>query len=74
MERKWILLIAVIIFMLFTLLILRLARGYYKKEYGSKMWKQWPTRLSNWQAAIFYSLILTTIVMFLLKWTKVITF
>lgn len=74
MEKKWILLIAIMIFIAFTFLILKLGSIYYKKEYGSKMWKQWPTRLYNWQAAIFYSLILTTVTMFLLKWAKVITF
>ncbi len=74
MEKKWILLIVVLIFVLYTFLILRLGGAYYKKEYGTKMWKQWPTRLYNWQAAIFYSLILTTITLFLLKWTNILTF
>jgi len=74
MEKKWILIIAIMIFIIFTFLILRLGSVYYKKEYGAKMWKQWPSRLYNWQAAIFYSLVLTTITMFLLKWAKVLTF
>lgn len=74
MEKKWILVIAIMIFIAFTFLILSLGSVYYKKEYGTKMWKQWPTRLYNWQAAIFYSLILTTITMYLLKWANVIDF
>jgi len=74
MENKWILLIAVLIFIIFIFLFLWLGSGYFKKEYGTKMWNHWPTRLSNWQAAIFYSVILTIITMFLLKWTTVLTF
>ena len=74
MEKKWILLTAVLIFIIFTFLLFRLGHAYYKKEYSTKMWKQWPTRLYNWQAVIFYSLILTTLTMFLLKWGNVLTF
>jgi hypothetical protein len=74
MEKKWIFLIAVLIFILFTFLFLRLSGRYFKKEYGTKMWNHWTTRLYNWQAVIFYSVVLTIITMFLLKWTTVLTF
>ena len=74
MENKLILLIAVLIFIVFTFLFLRLGNSYFKKEYGTKMWNHWPTRLSNWQAAIFYSVILTSITMYILKWTGVLNF
>lgn len=74
MDKIWILLIAVLIFIVSTFLFLKFGGRYYKKEYGKKMWKQWPTRLYNWQAAIFYGVVLTMIVMFLLKWTNVLTF
>jgi len=73
MEKKWILLIAVLIFIIFTFLLLRLGSGYVKKEYGTKMWNSWPSRLYNWQAVIFYSVVLTIITMFLLKWVNVLT-
>ena len=74
MEKKWIFLIAILIFIIFMFLFLRLGNAYFKNEYGTKMWNHWPTRLSNWQAAIFYSIVLTIITMFLLKWTTVLTF
>jgi hypothetical protein len=70
MEKKWILLIAILIFLIFTFLFWRLTSGYAKKEYGTKIWKHWPAKLSYWQAAIFYSAGFTTITMFLLKWAK----
>ena len=74
MEKKWILLIAILIFFIVTFLFWRLTSGYAKKGYGTKMWKHWPTRLSYWQAAILYSTGITILIMFLLKWTNVLTF
>jgi len=74
MEKKWILLIAILIFVIFTFLFWRLTSGYAKKGYGTKMWKHPPAKLAYWQAAILYSIGFTTITMFLLKWGNVLTF
>ncbi|RDY59383.1 hypothetical protein DX873_08325 [Flagellimonas nanhaiensis] len=59
---------------MFTFLFLRLGSTFFKKEYGTKMKNHWPIRFSNWQAAIFYGVVLTAMSMFLLKWTNVLTF
>ena len=67
-------LIAILIFLIFTFLFWILTRGYAKKKYGTKMWKHWPSRLSYWQAAIFYSIGFTFIIMYLLKWGNVLAF
>ena len=74
MEKTWIFIITLLIFGLFTFLFWAVTHRYVKKEYGMKMWKQWPSRLSYWQAAVFYSLGFTVITVFLLKWTRVWTF
>lgn len=74
MEKKWILLIALLIFLIFTFLFWKLTSGNAKKEYGKKMWKHAPTQLSYWQAAILYSMGFTTITMYLLKWWNVLAF
>jgi hypothetical protein len=74
MEEKEILLMAILIFLIFTFLFWVLTRGYAKKKYGAKMWKHWPTRLSYWQAAILYSVGFTFITMYLLKWGNILTF
>ena len=74
MEKKWILLIAILIFLVFTFLFWRLTSGYAKKGYGTKIWNLWPTRLYYWQAAILYSIGFTAITMFLLKWGNVLKF
>ena len=74
MEKNWVLLIAILIFLIYTFLFWKLTSANAKKGYGPKMWKHWPTKLSYWQAAILYSIGFTTITMFLLKWGNVLTF
>lgn len=74
MEKIWILLIAILIFLVFAFLFWRLIGLNAKKEYGTKMWKHWPTRLSFWQALIFYSGGFTLLTMSLLKWGNILTF
>ncbi len=74
MEKNWIILISILIFLTFIFLFWKLTRGYAKKEYGTKMWKHWPTRLSYWQGAILYSVGFTVITVFLLKWVNILSF
>lgn len=73
MEKKWIFLIAVLIFLTCIFLFWKLTGAYAKKGYGTKMWKHGSTRLSYWQAAILYSITFTALIMFLLKWADVFT-
>jgi heme/copper-type cytochrome/quinol oxidase subunit 2 len=74
MEKQWLLLITILLFLIFTFLFWKLTSRNAKKGYGTKMWKHWPTRLSYWQAAILYSMGLTAITMFILKWTTILDF
>lgn len=74
MEKIWVLLIAILIFLVFAFLFWRLTAGDAKKEYGTKMWKHWPTRLSYWQGVVLYGVGFTIITMLLLKWGNVLTF
>ncbi|WP_156112503.1 hypothetical protein [Lacinutrix jangbogonensis] len=74
MEKKWVLLIAILIFSTFVFVYWKLTRAYGKKVYGTKMWRHWPTRLSYWQGAVLYSIGVTAITMFLLKWSNVLIF
>lgn len=74
MEKFWVLVLAILIFLLFIFLFWILTHGYVKKKYGTRMWKHWPSRLSYWQAAILYSIGLTFITIYLLKWANVLTF
>lgn len=74
MENFWTLLMAIFIFLAFVFLFWFLTSNEVKNEYGTKMWKHWPTRLSYWQSAIFYSFGFTVMIMFLLKWGKILSF
>lgn len=66
--------IAVSVFLISFLIYWQVMRYYSKKELGEKMYKQWTARLYFWQGAIFTSTGVTFLVMFILKWTKVLTF
>lgn len=72
MEKNWVLAIA--LFLIITFLFWRITNGHFKKEYGNKMWKLWGTRTFYWQGAILLSSGLTILIIFLLKWTNVLTF
>ncbi|MEM7086034.1 MAG: hypothetical protein AAF489_07620 [Bacteroidota bacterium] len=74
MEKTWVLIIAISIFLVGLFLFWKLVGVDAKKKYGTKMWKHGPTRLSYWQAAIFYSASFTILSMLLLKWGNVLTF
>jgi hypothetical protein len=74
MEKIWILLIAVLLFLGITFLFWKFTRGYAKKESGNKMWQQWTTRTYYWQFVLLVSGALTVLVLFILKWAKVLTF
>lgn len=74
MEKKWILVITILIFVLSIFIFWKLTSANAKKGYGKKMWKHWPTRLSYWQAAVMYSIGCTAIILFILKWTTILTF
>ena len=65
--------IAVIFLIIFTLIISKLSLKFYKKENSEKMWKEFGIRTRYWQGVILVSLLLTFLVMFLLKWSNILT-
>jgi hypothetical protein len=74
MDKIWVLLIALLIFVGFAFLIWKLTSGEIKTEYGTKMWKHWPSKLYYWQGVVLYGVGLTLITILLLKWLNVLTF
>lgn len=72
MENIWIL--AIGIFLVITFLFWILTSGHFKKENGTKMWKQWSTRTFYWQGVISVGTAGTFITMYVLKWANVLTF
>lgn len=65
---------AISVFLISIFLYWKVMRFYSKKVVGKKMYKQWDMRLYFWQGAIFTGTGVTFLIMFLLKWTNVLTF
>ncbi len=66
--------IAISVFLITNFLIWKTTRGYFKKEYGKKMWKNWTARTYYWQGAIYLSTGITFVLLLVLKWLDVLTF
>jgi hypothetical protein len=66
--------IAVVIFLILTLITVKLTLKKYKKENSEKMWKLWGMRTMYWQAVILISSVLTFIIMMLLNWGNILNF
>lgn len=66
--------IAVSVFLISFFIYWKTMSHYSKKELGEKMYRKWNSRLYFWQGAIFTSTGVTFLIMFILKWTNVLTF
>ncbi|WP_417194990.1 hypothetical protein [Bizionia sp.] len=66
--------IAIALFLIIAFLFWKLTNGHFKKEYGSTLWNQWGTRLFYWQGVIYTSTGITILILFILKWTGILTF
>ncbi len=74
MEKFWIITLAFAIFLIINFLFYKTLNGYYKNEYGKKMWKLGGVRVYFWQVSILVSTTGTALIMNLLKWSNVLTF
>lgn len=74
MEKTWLITMAAAIFLIINFLFYKTLNTVYKKEFGKKMWKLGGARVYFWQASIFVSSGGTVLIMYLLKWSNVVTF
>ena len=74
MDNIGIIITAVVIFVLMNLLYYLSMNGYVGKAFGKKWLKLWGNKLYFWQSSILVSTGGTILVMYLLKWTQVLTF
>ncbi|SNR34828.1 hypothetical protein SAMN04488111_0641 [Lutibacter flavus] len=73
MENIWI--IAILLFLITIFLYWKISKNYFKNEVFSKgTWKNWGTRLFYWQGAIFVSIGVTFLIIFLLNAINVLNF
>ncbi len=74
MDNIRIIAIAVVIFLLLNAIFYRILNGYVTEAYGKKWLTLWGNKLYFWQSMIFMSTAGTALVMYLLKWSDVLTF
>ena len=72
MIKFWLITIIVAIALVFILTKLTIKE--YKKENSEKMWKIWGMKSMYYQGVVFFSCVLTFIIMFVLNWTGVVTY
>lgn len=66
--------LSIIIFAVSTFLLSTITLETNKKETGEKMWKNFGFRTHYWKLLLLCSLGITTLILFILKWTEIVTF
>ena len=74
MEKIWIITIAITFFLIINLLYYKSLNAYVGKAFGKKWLKIWGNKVYFWQGSIFVSTGGTLLIMYLLKWSNVLTF
>ena len=74
MDKIWIIITAIAIFLIINFLYYKGMNGYVRKSFGKKWLSVWGNKVYFWQSSIFVSTAGTALVMFLLKWSNVLTF
>lgn len=74
MEKIRLIAIAIILFCIIIFIFWKITANFRKKEYSQKMWKLWGVRTFYWEGAIYISTGITILIMFILKWTHILTF
>ena len=74
MEKNRIIIVAVVIFLIINLLYSKILKDYVSKAFGKKWLTAWGNKLYFWQSSLFVSIAGTVLIMFLLKWTSILTF
>ena len=74
MGKTWILITAIVIFLLLNFLYYKSLKGYIKKEFGRKWLKIWGNKVYFWQSSIFVSAASTVLILYLLKWANILNF
>lgn len=74
MNDIFIIIIAVAIFLIINFIHYKIMKGYVKESFGKKWLSVWGNKVYFWQSSIFVSTVGTALVMYLLKWSNILTF
>jgi len=74
MEKVAVISLAVGLFIVFNIRFYKVLHAYAKNETGRRLWKVGGARIYFWQASIYTSTAGTILIMYILKWTSVLSF
>lgn len=74
MEKSTVIIIAILIFLIFSFIFYKLINNYVKHVFGEKWLNFWSNRLYFWQSLIFMSITFTAITLYFLKWTNILIY
>ena len=74
MEKSWLIGITILIFLIVLFFYWKFTVGPYKRANSEKMRKLWGIRTFYWEGLIYGSTGITILILFILKWTNVLTF
>lgn len=72
MDKTWIIVLAISIFILTTIVYLRITNKHFKKIYGHN--RKWGARMFYWQDAIYICTGVTFLILVIIKYTNIMTF
>jgi len=74
MEKKWIIILATVIFLILSFLYYKSMTGFVREKFGKNWLKNWGNKVYFWQSLLFVSVASTALIIYLLKWGNVLTF
>ena len=74
MQPIWIIAISAAIFIAVSVVLYKIMNNYVHESYGKKWLTLWGNKLYFWQSLLFSSMLSTALIMYLLKWTQVVSF
>ena len=74
MQPIWIIAISAAIFIAVSVVLYKIMNNYVEESYGKKWLTLWGNKLYFWQSLLFSSMLGTALIMYLLKWTQVVSF
>ena len=74
MGSIWIIVIAIVVFLIMSFLFYKIMKGYVREEFGKKWLTIWGNKVYFWQSLIFMGGAGTVLIMLLLKWGGILTF
>lgn len=74
MSKIWIIITVIAIFLIINFIYYKSMKGFVRESLGKKWLNVWGNKVYFWQSSIYVSTAGTSLVIYLLKWSNVLTF